>query len=763
MPIQKVEFRPGIVREITNYSNEGGFFASEKVRFRGGFPQKIGGWQNITSSGSTYKGVSRNLLNYVSLSSENLLVTPTNQKVYVEFGGTYHDVTPIRQTTTLGSNPIATTNASRLVTVTHTAHGAIAGTFITISGASATGGITLSGEYEIIGVPTADTYTVIASSAASSTATGGGASVSVQYQINAGPAVSTTDIGWGTGPYGFGEWGSDDAIGTPMRLWSSLNYGEDAILCQRDGDIYYWTKDTSTWGRAVTLQTKINTITKVNAYATFASGATTIVVDSVVGLNTGCVIAGSGIPTGAYVTTAWTGSTSLTISAPTTSSGTVTAITASYAGRHAPDESEFITLSPVEDFLICLGAKSYSPTDFSTSFDPMLVRWSDQENPYEFVPEATNQAGEKRLSNGSYIVTGLATRQEILIFTDSAVYSMQYVGPPFVWAFSLLDHDISIASQNAVVTANNMVFWMGEDKFYFYDGRVQVLPSSLARHVFENLERDQISQVFSGFNEGFNEVWWFYPGTGSKSCNLYVAYNYLEQTWHYGCLNRTAYAQQNLRKYPMIANSIQVSYLSAAIGTTETTITVLNGASYPPSGTVLIDSEEISYTAVSGNSLTGCTRGANSTTAASHVIYSTVAMRAGNQVLFHDIGTDNVETGTPEPITAYVETSDFDIADGDRFSLISKIIPDVRFSGSSAASPSVSLSVYPRSHPGESYGTGSSENVTASAVLPIDLYTKQVHTRVRGRQAYIRLTSTGLGVSWQMGTLRIEIRPDGRR
>lgn len=762
MPLQKLQLRPGVNRETTNYANEGGFFVSEKVRFRGGFAQKIGGWQNITSNSYTYDGVARYIWNYVTLASQNLLAVGTNQKLYMELGGQYNDITPLRTTVTLGSDPISTTSGSKLVTITATAHGATIGTYITISGATAVGGLTISGEYEIVGVPTDNAYTIIASAAASSTAVGGGASVSVAYQINSGPAVSTSAIGWGSGPYGFGVWGSSVPVGIPMRLWSILNYGDDSIFAEREGGIYYWTKDTTTWTRAVTLKAKINTIPKVSTVATFASGSTTIVVTDATGINTGSVIAGSGIPSGAYVTSSWDGSTSLTLSAATTGSGSVS-ITSSYSGLQAPDESMMINLSPVKDFLICFGSKPYSPVDFNTTFDPLLVRWSDQENPYEWVPEITNQSGEQRLSNGSFIVTSTATRQEIVVFTDTAVYSMQYVGQPFVWSFNLLDQDISIASQNAAVSVNNSVYWMGEDKFFVYDGRVQTLPCTLRQHVFSTLNRSQISQVMCGLNEPFSEIWWFYPGTGSQVNSLYVAFNYQDGTWHYGSLNRSAYVQQTLRTYPMISKDIQTSYLSAAIGSSDTTITILNAASYTTSGTVVIGTEEITYTGISGNSLTGCVRGANSTTAASHTAYSEVAMKAPNQVMFHEIGWDNVETGVAEPITAYIETSDFDIGDGDQFSFVSRMIPDVKFLGSSASSPSVTLTLYPHNYPGAAYGTGDSDPVTASVVLPVERYTEQVFTRIRGRQLSFRIASSDLGVSWQLGAMRLDIRPDGRR
>lgn len=762
MPLKRYDFRPGVNRETTNYANEGGFFVSEKVRFRGGYPQKIGGWQTISSIIYTYKGVSRYLWNYVSLLSQNLLSVATNQKLYVEFGGQYNDVTPLRTTVTLGLNPISTDNGSKLVTISATSHGATINTFIRISGATAVGGITLSGEYEVVGVIDANSYTVISSSAATSTATGGGSAVVVQYDINAGPAVATSAVGWGAGPWGAGGWGSSVAVGVPMRLWSVINYGDDLIFAEREGGVYYWTLDTISWSRATTFQAKIDTIPKFATTASFLTGATSITVADATGITSGSVISGTGIVPGTYVTTSYTGGLTVPISAAA-SGGSSGSYTFSYAGRHAPDESMMVNMSSVNDFLIFFGSKPYNPTNFGTTFDPLLVRWSDQGNPYEFVPEITNQSGEQRLSNGSYIVTSTSTRQEIVIFTDTAVFSMQNVGPPFVWSFTMLDQDTSIASQNSAVAVNNSVYWMGLDKFFVYNGRVQVLPCSLRQHVFSTMNKPQISQVMCGINEQFSEIWWFYPGTGSQTNSLYVAYNYQDNSWHYGSLNRTSYVQQTLRVYPMLGNSVQESYLSAAIGVSDTTITILNASSYPLSGTVVIENEEITYTGLSGNSLTGCVRGVNNTTAATHSIYSVVTMKAANHVLFHEIGWDDVSNGTPQPITAFIQTSDFDIEDGDRFSFVSRIIPDVKFLGSSASNPSVTMSLYPRDYPGSAYGSADSGGVTATQVLPIEQYTEQLFTRIRGRQLSVRVSSSDLGVAWQLGSIRMDIRPDGRR
>jgi hypothetical protein len=547
-----------------------------------------------------------------------------------------------------------------------------------------------------------------------------------------------------------------------MRLWSIVNYEDDLIFAEREGNIYYWTDDTTSWSRAITLQAKINSVPKVATTATFASGVTTIVVSDATGIETGSVIAGSGIPSGAFVTVAWTGTTSLTLSAATTASATV-AITASYAGRHAPDESLMINTSPVRDFLICFGSKPYNPIDFNPAFDPLLIRWSDQENPYEWVPALTNQSGEIRITNGSTIVTAVSTRQEIVIFTDTAIYSMQYVGPPFVWSVNLLDQDISVASQNSVIAVNNSVYWMGQDKFFVYDGRVQSLPCTLRQHVFSTLNRSQISQVMVGINEAYSEIWWFYPGTDSDTNSLYVAYNYQDGSWHYGSLNRTAFVQQTLRTYPMLAFGVQETYLAASISATDTTINSINAGSFPTVGTLLIGSEKITYTGRSSNTFTGCVRGVNGTTAVSHSIYDSIGLSAPNQVMFHEIGWDDLSTGMAEPITAFIQTSDFDIGDGEQFSFVSRIIPDLKFLGSSASSPSVTLAVYPHNYPGAVYGTPDIDSVQATVVLPVEQYTEQVYTRIRGRQLALRVTSTDLGVAWQMGAMRFDLRPDGRR
>ena len=768
MPLQKVEFRPGVNRETTNYAGEGGFFTVDKVRFRGGYAQKIGGWINSSTILSTFKGVARSLWNWVTIDGLNLLGVGTNQKFYVELGGEYYDITPLGSSLNLSQNPFTTVSGSNFVTVLASAHGSSVGTYVTFSGATSVGSLTLNGQFEIVEVPGDNSLVIVTPTAASSSATGGGSLVIASIDIDAGTAVYTSNVGWGGPPWGSGGWGSSTPQGVPLRLWSQFNYGNDLIFAENNGPIYYWTNDTTTWARAITLEEKANSLPKTTTTAAYASGSVTLVVADATGINTGSVISGSGIVSGTYVTAAWDGSTSVTISTATTASATVSALTFSYAGRHVPDETALIIDSPVDDFTVCFGSNPYDPTNFSTPFDPLLVRWSDADNPYEWVPEVTNQSGEQRIANGSKIVTATTARQEIIIWTDTAVYSIQYLGPPFVFGFTLLDQDVSIASQNAVINVNNAVYWMGLDKFFVYDGRVNTLPCTIRQHIFSTLNKDQIAQVMCGNNEAFSEVWWFYPSTGSTVNDTVVIYNYLDNVWSYGSLNRSAFSPQSIRDYPMLSFSIQTSYLATDINSSVTSIALLEASSYPRAGTVLIDSEYITYTGVSGDTLTGCVRGANSpagvpSTATSHTTGTTVSMTAPNQVLYHEVNWDDVSTGVAQPITCFIESSDFDIGDGHNFGFVSRIIPDIKFLGSTTSSPSVTISIYPRNYPGSAYGTPDIEQVNATAVLPYEIYTEQLFTRVRGRQMAVRVGSSGLGVSWQVGALRLDIRPDGRR
>jgi hypothetical protein len=485
MPLKKILFRPGVNRENTRYASEalgsvntgtnvaGGWYESEKVRFRSGTPEKIGGWQRISSS--TFQGVCRSLWNWVTLENYNLIGVGTNLKFYIEKGGEYNDITPIRETASLGTNPFSA-NGTTTVTVTDATHGCITGDFVTFTGATGTYASTLNAEFQVT-VLTGNTYTITTPTALTA-GSYGGASVVAAYQINTGSAIEIPLTGWGAGTWGTGPWsvGIPSTTETNIRLWSQSNFGEDLIFAPRSGAIYYWDATTGVETRGVALT-------------------------SLVG-STDC-----------------------------------------------PTIQNFIFVSDISRFVFAFGCNDYS----SAVQDSMLIRWSDQESLTNWSPAATNQAGSVKFSHGSELVTCLQTRQEIVVWSDSALYSLQYVGPPAVWQSQLLGDNISIASQNAAATASGIVFWMGVDKFYKYDGRVQTLRCDLRQYIFSDINPLQAGQIFSGTNEGFNEVWWFYCSADSTAIDRYVVYNYSEDIWYYGTMGRTAWLDSGLRDFPLAA------------------------------------------------------------------------------------------------------------------------------------------------------------------------------------------------------------------
>jgi hypothetical protein len=486
------------------------------------------------------------------------------------------------------------------------------------------------------------------------------------------------------------------------------------------------------------------------------------------------------IPAGTYVTTAYTNGFVVTLSANVTV-GVGDVLNFSYSGQSVPTQTNKILSANISQFIIALGANPYDPTKLgSTPFNPMLVRWSDQANAYEWVPQQQNQAGEQYLSNGSYLVTAINNRQEILIFSDSAVYSMQYVGPPYVFSFTLLQDNISIISPNAVITANNVTYFMGMDRFYLYNGTVQPLPCSVRRYVFSNINTNQLNQIVAGYDEGFNEIWWHYPSESSNVNDSYVIFNYLDNVWYVGTMNRNAWLDSPLRSYPMAMFSIQTSYLSQSITTSSTSLSLINSGAYPSSGTITIDSEQIGYTANSNNTLTGLTRGINSTTAASHAAYAKVSYNVPNQVLYHENGVDDasISLTSPLPIYSYIESADVSLNDGHKFTYVWRIVPDVTFTNTptTTVNPTVYMTIEPRQNSGSTYTTSVGGNtIDTMAVVntalpaaptytyPIEQYTGQVYTRVRGRQMAFKMYSQDVGVMWQMGAIRYDGRPDGRR
>jgi hypothetical protein len=666
--------------------------------------------------------------NWLNLAGFNLLGLGTSLKYYIQNGadGFFYDITPIRDTNT-GTATFAATNGSSTLTVTDLNNGANAGDFVIFSNAASLGGNINAGvlnkEFQIASILNASQYTIVATATANASDTGtGGASTVAEYQLNNSAAVATVGSGWGAGPWGGyftnakvtalngainssatiitvdsttlfpaapgillieqelitygGKSGTqftscvrgvqgtvatahadnaivDDAAtftgwsesptptaNTPqLRLWSESNYGEDLVINPRGKPMYYWANVTNpnTFNRAQEIKAGEKVYTKV---APFPTGIT---IDST-----------------------------------------------------CPSLVNHILVSDSSRFLIAFGCNDPSGVLFQATQDPMLIRWSNQEEFYTWNPAFDNQAGDFRLSSGSEIIAVAQTLQEILVLTDSAVYSMQYLGPPYVWGIQLMGENISVAGPNVVTTANNITYWMGVDKFYMYSGRVETLPSTLRQYVFDNINLSQSNQFFAGTNEGYNEIWWFYCSAQSTTIDRYVVFNHLERTWSYGNMVRTAWLDSALREVPLATN----------------------------------------YT---------------------------------SQLLYHETGNDDGSANPPSPIIAYVQSSDFDIGDGHNFGLVSRIIPDLAFDGSNSATPTASFTVRPRQFPGTNYGPSDSPNVVsaqsyqASQTYDVQQFTEQVFVRIRGRQMALKISSSGIGVAWQLGAPRMDVRPDGRR
>ena len=636
MPFIKLNFKPGLNRDQTNYSNEGGWFECDKIRFLSGYPQKIGGW--IRATPNYMLGVGRQMYNWLTTYSDNLLGIGTNKKLYIEVGGIFYDITPLRATSVNATTFTATTGSSTLVVV-NSGSATSTGDFVTFSGAVTLGGnitaAVLNQNYEVTTI-NANAYSITAKSsttglpvlANSSDSGNGGGAVTSKYEISIGNAGNTLGYGWGTGVYsapGIG-WGLASAtpINLPQRDWWFDNFDNDAVANIRDGEIYYWERGTADIDTALADR------------AVLLSGIT---------LN-------------------------------------------GVAPNSVPNKAMQILVSQNDKHLLAFGAQPFGGS--STDFDPLLIRWATQDQPNVWNPLPTNTAGFIRISRGSQIVRALPTRQEILVFTDSHLYSFQYTGTTDVFSLQELADNISIISPRACVSANNVTYWMGHDKFYAYSGRVETLPCTLRTFLFQDVDYSQADKIVSGTNEGFNEVWWFYPSASSNTNNRYIIYNYLEKIWYYGNIERTAWLDSPSREFPQ------------AIQYDSTT--------------------EIGY------------------------------------LLDHENGINDDTL----PMEAYIQSSDFDLDDGEKFILTRRMIPDVNFTASTSATPTVNFAVRPRNFPGSSFETDpfDSQSVVESS---IGVYTDQVFIRARARQMAIKVSSTALGVQWQLGSPRLDGRADGKR
>ena len=626
MALQKLQFRPGINRNITNYSNEGGWFECDKVRFLNGYPEKLNGW--MTYSPSSILGTCRALFGWVTSFDDNFLAIGTNSKAYIEVGTNLNDITPLRSAdATLAVHAFSATNTSAVIAVEATAHGTNTGDFVTFSGASSLGGnITadvLNQNYEVTEID-ADNYSISASVTANASDTGdGGSSAIGTYEIPVGNGTVTYGYGWGVGTWGRLGWGSGalQPILLPLTVWFFDNFDNDLVMNVNTGGkgaIFYWER----------------------------------------GLLTD---PGTALATRAVKLSSLAGS------------------------KNVPAEVGQIMVSQTDRHLLAFGATPFSGANTAEdtgTFDPLLIRFANQDEPQNFKPELTNSAGFLRVSSGSRIVTAFRTRQETLVFTDMSVHSLQFLGTSEVFSLQELETNISIASPRCVAVASNVLFWMGTDKFYFYNGRVDTLPCSLRDHVFNDINFDALPYVYAGTVESHNEIWWFYPSADSQINDSYITYNYKDKLWFYGKLNRSAWLDANLRQFPQ------------AVGE--------------------------------------------------------------NTLFDHERGVD----ADGSAMTSFITSSDFDISDGEKFTLVKRILPDLDFTGSNAAEPSVKMTVKPRDFTGSSYRIEDDKNVIETSV---GVYTNQIFLRARARQIGFKITSDTLGTNWKLGSPRLDGKPDGRR
>ncbi len=725
MPLQKLQFRPGVNREGTTLANEGGWFECDKIRFRSGFPEKIGGWvldigtaeSTLQPPSGSYWGVCRSMWNWNTLAGNNLLGLGTNLKFYIQNGpdGFFYDITPIRDTNTGVTNAFTTVNGSTTVTVNDPGHGAQTGDFVTISAVGgAVNGIpaaALNREFQITYL-NSNQYNIAVSSPATSSGTAGTATFT--YQINTGLETYTVATGWGAGTWGGYALGSaTTALNEDLDTSETSIDVVDASVLTASGTIVIGTESITYSGVSTNTLTGCVRGANGTTASTHLTGATvTQVTSAFSGWGVSSTTGGVGQqlrlwsqsnygedlifnPRGGALYY-WAANANpnvfdrgVVMKAGDTVNGAVMEST-------APSVANLVMVSDSSRFVIAFGTNDPTGVYATVAQDPLQIRWSNQEQYNIWTPDVTNQAGDYRLSRGSEIVAAQQTRQEILVWTDAAVYSMQYLGPPYVWGFQIMGDNISIAGPNVAATANNVTYWMGTDKFYMYSGRVETLPCTLRQYVFQDINLVQSYQFFASTSEGYNEIWWFYCSANSTTIDKYVVFNHLERTWYYGTLARTAWLDSPLREVPMSAG--------------------YNG-----------------------------------------------------QLIYQETGNDDGTTTPASPIEAFCQSSDFDIGDGHNFGIVWRIIPDVTFDGSTSAAPSLDFTVRPRQNPGTNYGTSDSPTITSGnnyigqRTYNVQQFTEYAYVRIRGRQMAFRISSNDLGVAWQLGTPRIDVRPDGRR
>ena len=761
MPLSKIQFKAGVNRETTSYGSENGWYDSDLIRFRKGRPEKMGGWERLSSN--TILGTGRSLHVWAALDGSKYMGLGTETKFYIEEGGGYNDVTPLRSTGTLGANPVETGDAgSAVVTITDPNHGAVTGDYVTFSGATTTDGITaaqINTEHQVTIVDSHSYSIPTAGTASSGDTAGGGSAVIANYQINTGldTVVSGTGFGaglWGGLNTGYSQTTLNDSggintsvtsftltsasefetvatttsanmaiISSSIQVASSSSFPAKGTVLIGSEKIRYGSNDrnvlgdltratdgttvaTSSSGAAVTfvglmliedelLQYTGKSTNLINAGVvrgvrgtTAASHADAVVVkeanDFVGWGEASATAANTGSNIRLYSQDNWGEDLAFNVydGAPyywmkTLGTGARATTFASQSGASdAPTITRRIMVSGTDRHVVCFGCNPLG----EASQDLLMVRWSDQESAFDWTPTATNTAGSQRISSGSEIISAQKTRQEMLIWTDTSLHAMRFTGPPFTFGFSMLANNVSIIGPNAVTTVGDKVFWMDRENFYVYLGNLQVIPCTLLRHVFDDINLAQSFKCFAATNKMFDEVFWFYPSADSTEIDRYVKYNFTEGAWDMGSLSRTAWVDYGIHDNPR------------ACGTD-------GGANY---------------------------------------------------IYVQESGDDN----DGSPMTSFIESSDFDLGDGEQFMLIDRLIPDIDIT-SSDADASVKYILKTRNFPGDSLVTNSTNLVKTS--------TQQTFLRSRSRQASLRVQSDTTDITWTLGDLRLGMRPDGRR
>jgi hypothetical protein len=716
MPMTALKFKPGIVSDITSYSNEGGFVDGDKVRFRFGFPEKFGGWEKY--SANQYLGSARRLHNWVALDGSDFMGVGTHLKYYIEEGQTFNDITPIRNTTSAGDVTFSATDGSTTITVTDPAHGANEKDFVTFSGAATLGGtITatiLNAEFQIASIISSNAYTITSSVAANSSDTGnGGSSVVGAYQINVGLDVTVGGTGWGAG-----QWSGTTSGALATQLAEALDASETAI------DVDSATGITA--GDLILIEEELITVGTISSNTLGTGGgpstrgasgtaAATHADNTLVRLATGNADSANdfvGWGNAASVTVPgaqirlWShdnfgedliinardggifywdktnglGNRAIELSATSTYSGETS----------VPTVAKQVLVSDQDRHVIVFGCDGLGANSSATQGngvqDPLLIRFSSQENPVDFFPTATNTAGDLRLGGGSTFVQAVETKQQILVFTNKTLHAMKFIGPPFTFGLQELSKNITIMSPFSAMAVEDAVYWMGVDTFYVYSGGQTVqLPCTVKDKVFLDFNFEERDKVHVGLNSEFSEILWFYPSSAGTEIDKYVAFNYLEKVWYYGTLVRQAWLDRGIRNLPQAT---------------------------------------------------------------------------GNQYLYnHEVGFDDDGSA----MTSFIESSAIDIGDGDKFLFIKQVIPDITFNGSTSVNPDVSFTMKSRNNPGANFNETTQVTTQRSATSPVEQFTEKLNYRLRGRSFALRIDSTSLGTKYKLGTPRVDIRQDGRR